>query len=217
MGKHMALNFDIPFWPRYPDGKNLRIYYNRTVAPTVEPVTIDEAIRHLQLSIRDDDACVLSAIKTARDYFESYTGRVIMASTWVAVCEEWPTNRKIELTPSPVTAITSVKYFADGANSLTTVSTDDYVFSPYVSPAAITFGNSLASPSLSKRPDAVQITFTAGVASPLNVSPMLIHTVKILTHYFYWNPSPITVAQVHLLPMQLQNLLSSQRVSGWVA
>jgi len=196
---------------------NLRIYYNRTVAPTMEPVTIDEAIRHLQVSTRDDDAYIAGLIRLAREYVENFTGRVMMNSTWVAVCEGWPMEGKLELTPNPVTAINSVKYYADGSTNLTTVSADDYVFSPYVSPVAITFGDSFSSPSLATRPDSVQVTFTAGVASPLNVSPMLRHAVLILIRHFYDNPSAISVANANELPMHLQSILSSQRVSGWVA
>ena len=61
-----------------------RTYYTRTVAPTSEPLTLDEAVRHLQLAVGDDNSYITSLIQVARDVSENATGRALMTSTWIA-------------------------------------------------------------------------------------------------------------------------------------
>ncbi len=194
-----------------------RIHYTRTVAPTSEPLTIDEAARQLQIAVGDDNAHITTLIQVARDVVENGTGRALMASTWVGVCAEWPECGDIYLTVAPISAVASVKYYADGDTVLTTVDSADYVVSTLVQPAQITFDDDFEYPALANRPDAVQVTFTAGATNPRNVPPSCRHAVAILVRHYYDNPSAVSVASVNELPQHLQSLLQQNRVAGWVA
>ena len=165
----------INYYARGTDYQRARIFYTRTVAPTSEPLTLDEATRHLQLAVSDDTGYITGLIQVARDVAENATGRALITSTWLAACEDWPDDGRIQLSVAPVTAITSVKYYAYGETSLTTVSGGDYILSTAVSPATVSFDEDFSFPDLADRPDAVQVTFTAGNASAASVPPSLKH------------------------------------------
>lgn len=194
-----------------------RIHYARTVAPTVEPLTIDEAVRHLQIAVGDDNAYINGLIQVARDVTENATGQALITSTWRAACEEWPSNRRLALTVAPVSAVTFVKYYAEGETELTTVSASNYTVSTAVSPAVITFSEDFDLPDLADRPDAVQVTFTAGNSTSALIPPSLKHAVRVLVRHYYDNPTAVQSAVFTELPLGIRHLLESNRVSGWVA
>jgi len=193
-----------------------RIHYSRTVAPTIEPLSLDEALRHLQIGNIGDNDYIQGLIKVAREVTENATGRALMSSTWLAVCEDWPSNFRQELIVAPVNAISHVKYYADGSDTLTTVSASNYTFSSAVSPATLTFDDDFAFPSLANRPDAVQITFTAGATTTAAVPPTLKHALRILVRHYWDNPEAVANGKTEDLPFGLRHLLESNRVSGWV-
>lgn len=194
-----------------------RIYYTRTAGPTAEPITLDDAVRHLQLAVGDDNSYVQSLIQVARDVTEGQTGRALMSSTWLAATGEWPRCDLLALSVAPLTAVTAVRYYAEGATTLTTLSASEYVVATAVTPAVIVFGETFTRPALAMRPDAVQITFTAGEANPSLVDPSLKHALRILVRHYYDHPEAVGEKSFTDLPYNLQHLLLSNRVSGWVA
>jgi len=194
-----------------------RVYYSRTVAPTQEPITIDEANRQLQISVGDDIAFVSDLIRVARDVTENATGYAIMTQTRLAAMRTWPSCGLISISVAPVNAVTSIKYYAYGETALTTLSASNYVASTVVSPAVIIFDEDFDPPALADRPDAVQITFTAGNSNPANVPPSIKHAVRILVRHFYDHPEMVATGSVNELPMNINALLMQNRVSGWVA
>lgn len=214
----MATTIDQYYQPiRYPDETLSRIYYSRTAGPTVEPLSIDEAVRHLQLAVGDDNAYVQSLIQVARDVAEGQTGRALMSSTWLAATGEWPRCDLLALSIAPVSAVASIKYYADGETSLTTLNASEYVVATAVTPAVIVFGEAFTRPSLAARPDAVQITFTAGAANPTLVDPSLKHALRILVRHYYDHPEAVAEKSFTELPYGIRHLLLSNRVAGWVA
>jgi len=194
-----------------------RMHFTRSTAATSEPMTVDEAIRTLQLAVSDDNSYIQALIQVARDVAENATGRALISSTWVGVCEQWPNSGRIELSVAPVSAVSSVKYYADGASALTTVDGANYTVSTGVMPAVITLGDSFSYPSLANRPDAIQVTFTAGYANDTAVPPALKYAVRILLRHYYDNPEAAATGNFNELPFGLRHLLESHRVCGWVA
>lgn len=201
--------------PQYPTPS---VYYSRSVAPTVEPLTVDEAVRHLQIAVGDDNGYIQLLIGVARDVAEKATGRAMLTQTWIATLGDWPVcPRQVSINVAPVATIASVKYYADGETILTTVDPANYVLASTVTPAVVVFNDDWTLPDLAKRPDAVQITFTAGVANPVLVDPALKHAVRILVRHYYDNPEAAATGNFSELPFGLRHLLESHRVAGWVA
>jgi len=212
----MSLLPQINYW-RESDYQQERLHYARTVAPTSEPLTLDEAVRHLQLAVDNDNSYVTALIQAARDVAENATGQALITSTWRAACETWPRLGRISLTVAPVTAVTAVKYYAEGSSSLTTLDAANYTVSTAVTPAVITFTDDFTAPDLADRPDAVQVTFTAGNATAAAVPPSLKHAIRILVRHYYDHPESVASGTYDELPFGLRHLLESNRVAGWVA
>lgn len=194
-----------------------RTYYTRTVGPTSEPLSLDEAVRHLQLAVGNDNSYITSLIQVARDVAENATGRALMTSTWIAACRAWPCNSLLALTVSPVSAIESIKYYADGETSLTTFDSANYSLATTVSPAVVIFGEDFDAPDLADRPDAVQVTFTAGASTTAAIPPSMKHAVRLLLRHYYDHPEAVNDTKGAELPYGIKHLLDSNRVAGWVA
>ena len=194
-----------------------RTYYTRTVGPSSEPLSLDEAVRHLQLAVGNDNSYITSLIQVARDVSENATGRALMTSTWVAACRSWPCNSLMELTVSPVSAIASVKYYADGETTLTTLDSANYSLATTVAPAVVIFDEDFDAPDLADRPDAVQVTFTAGAATTAAIPPSMKHAVRLLLRHYYDHPEAVNDTKGAELPYGIKHLLDSNRISGWVA
>lgn len=80
-------------------------------APTVEPVSLAEAKRHLNLmtSETDDDAIVTDLISVAREAAEGITHRAIGAQTLeVSVDGPWTASQVFTLPRPPLVSVTSI-------------------------------------------------------------------------------------------------------------
>lgn len=93
-------------------------------APTVEPISVDQALCHLRED--EDDAqidLIKGLIRAARQYVENYTRRVLVRQTWRLTYDCFPSL--IELPILPVRAVSSVKYI-DTADTEQTLATSVY-------------------------------------------------------------------------------------------
>lgn len=59
-------------------------------APSLEPVTVAQAKKHLRLEIADDDEYVGDVITAARMYFERATNRSLNTQTWRLTLDDFP-------------------------------------------------------------------------------------------------------------------------------
>lgn len=187
--------------------------YTRTSEPATEPVSTAEAIAFLRAASTTEETTLIAyLIKVAREVVEDFTGRVLIQSDWLLASDCWPTV----IDRSPLTEIESVIYWpADGGDQVT-LSEDDYHVITAVIPGQIKLVT--AGPALADRPDAVQIAFTAGVATAEEVRATLRHCVQLLVAHLYELRTPVNVGNiVNELPYSLKHLLESQRLGGWSA
>ncbi len=76
-------------------------------APTLEPITLDEAKLHLKVDAAADNALITRNIKTARIVGEKESHRVFITQTWQLFYDTEPAV--IEIPRSPLQSITSIK------------------------------------------------------------------------------------------------------------
>lgn len=162
----------------------------RTVDPIVEPVSLDEAKRHLRRLDSYEDTTIQEYVTAARAWCEGYLGQSFVTQTWEYKLDKWPCG-EVELPKGPVLAVSSVTYVASGSTA-TTLSSTAYIVSTgsngRVAPA---YGTSW--PTTLKRPDAITITYQAGygtsaastdsAASAAAVPGTIKSAVKIYTGY----------------------------------
>lgn len=85
--------------------------------PVAEPLTLAEVKLHLRLDGGDEDALLLSLIRTAREFLEGETGLCLIAQSWRLYLDRWPKDGIIRILKTPLQAILSVTvYDADGVS-----------------------------------------------------------------------------------------------------
>ena len=98
---------------------------SQTTAPTVEPVTIEQAKEVLRVDFDDDNARIGRLISAARKRIEDSTNRQLINATWTLNLDSFPGSDAICLPKSPLSSVTSVKYY-DTSSVQQTLSTDVY-------------------------------------------------------------------------------------------
>lgn len=145
-------------------------------APESEPVSVDEAKRHLRVFHDDDNEYIESVISTARDHVEKYCGARWTEVELVANCDDWC---DLEFLPfSPVAALTSIAYTnADGAPA--TVDSSVYEFRADARSVVLKPGKAWPARQQGSR---VSVTLNAGTG---NVPPAVKHAILLRVEDFY--------------------------------
>lgn len=198
----------------------MRPHYSLTVAPYNEPVTLAQVTAHVRVDSTDDQEYIADLIPVGREFVDSVTGRVsvectwkVTAASWAALMEESCDTAKIYRTP--LVSVSSVKYYAPDATSLTTMPTTDYRVITGYEPGMIQFIEDL--PSIHERMDAIQITLVAGYE--YDTTPAILkHAVKMVVANMYENRVPVITGMTATeMPQSLNTLIQNQRVGGWFA
>ncbi len=161
-------------------------------------------------------------IAAAREFIEGQTGRAFLAQTikrtfktFVDLSDDCH-GRLTYLNRTPVTAVTSVKYY-DESDVQQTLATTVYGVVTSAEPGFIYLKSGQSWPAIYDRPDAVEITFTAGASSASAVPPTLRHAIALLASHLYEHRQPVNIGSISELPFNLRSFIDHNRVGGWVA
>lgn len=198
-------------------------HYTQITAPSQEPVTVADIAANAKLGGGPEDtAKAVVMIAAARNFAEDFTGRALMSAAWRVVSDSWHGGESswcgdvLTLDRSPLVSVQSVKYYADGETSLTTlVENTDYIVITGTTPGRIQL--LIDPPALADRADAVQVEFTAGVTTPAGIPPILIHAVRFIAIHYCENSGKNMDFDPTQIPDGARSILESQRVGGWVA
>lgn len=159
----------------------------RTVAPTIEPVAIEELKSTLRTSASEhgDDLELGAAIAAAREHLEAYMARAVMLQTWKLARAAW--DRVIYLPRAMPAASVAVQYY-DTAGTLQTLSSAAYYVNTYSVPTSLEAASGYSWPAVAPRPDAILITYTAGASSRYAVPAPIVRAVKVLAAAAWVNP-----------------------------
>lgn len=196
--------------------------YALITPPAQDPLAVTDAAAFLRLAPSAEDLATLQTLITvARGFVEAYTGLALLSTGYCLYADSWTGGQitwggdSITLDRSPLLSVQSVKYIAQGATTLTTMDPADYVVITGLRPGGVQL--LVDPPALAERPDAVQIEFTAGHATPAEIPATLLHALRLLVSNFYEQRAPINVGNITSeLPLGLRHLLDSHRVGGWV-
>lgn len=134
-------------------------------------MTLDEVKTFLNLTSNDHDAMLDLFIRMAREWAEKTTGRAMLSQTIKEYWDEWPTGifgETWELGIAPVTSVTSIQYL-DSAGATQTWATTNYTADVKSRPARIVPTDAVEYPELDDAPNAVIVTYVAGVSSVSSV------------------------------------------------
>lgn len=150
----------------------------QTVAPTAEPLSLDDAKTFMHILETDENDLITSMIVSAREYAENYTNRQFELATYELI-----TNclyQGMTIPKSPVTEISKIEYMdSDGIYQI--LSTDDYY--SYVEHGATKI-EFISIPSYKDDKRAIKITFIAGYDT---VPSSIVSYLKVLVSTMYEN------------------------------
>lgn len=162
--------------------------------PTAEPVTLDEAKRHLRVEadITDDDALITALIVAAREGAEHLTGRALLAQTWELALDAFADE--ISLPHPPLTGVTSIQY-VDPDGALQTLAADDYLLDSHSTPVRLTPAYGVCWPDTRRQANAVLIRYTAGYADAASVPAEIKSWMLLRIGMLYENRESVIVGE----------------------
>jgi len=136
------------------------------MAPTVEPLSIDEVKTHLRVEYDDENAYLHALINVAREFIDGkdgILGRAINTQTWKLSLTDFKSD--IEIPLPPLQSISSIKYWNNASTPvLTTVATTVYevITGTFRGKVCLLGDQSWPSDIDANRRFPVEITFVAG-------------------------------------------------------
>lgn len=143
----------------------------RTVAPTFQPMTVEELQQRIPVAGNHWNAVLRDALAEGIDRFEHDTGLVCCTSTWQEKLDEWPECGYIRLQRRPVASASSITYL-DGNGDSQTWASSNYTLDSNRAVPAIFPTYSATFPALRGIENSVTITYVAGYTSAVNVPQM---------------------------------------------
>lgn len=187
----------------------------RTTEPTTEPITLDEAKKHLRLiDFTEDDAYITALISVARRTVEDMIGRALIDTTFTQTAYAWQTAT--QLLRGNGHTIDSVKY-DDTDNVEQTVSSSDYELGPFGDGcAALYLRDTFTEPDLYDQPGAgrIRIAYTAGYgAAATDVPEPLRQAVFYLVAHLYDNRAPVGInVNLNKMPFTVEALTGPYKI-----
>ncbi len=166
----------------------------QTVAPTISPITLEEAKEHMYISITEDDALIQAMIDTSTKITENYTGLQLNDATYVQALDNW--EDIITFLVNPIKSITSIEYY-DTDNALQTLAITDFILDNYTIPNRLIKEENISLPDVKDRPNAILITFVAGLTT---IDEPLKSYIKLEVASFYENREMFSALKQNALP-----------------
>lgn len=182
----------------------------QVVAPSVEPVTVDEVKTQLIIDGNDLDAEVAAMIAPARQLVEQMIGRALITQTWDRWYDAFPAVMSLPWAPlQSVTAITYVN--TDGAEQ--TLSPDVYTVDADSEPGRVYLAYGQSWPSTRAIPKAVKVRFVAGFGDTSDDVPACIKlAIMLLVGSLMNNREDDAPIALHKVPWGVKSLLADHRM-----
>lgn len=176
--------------------------------PSVEPVTLSEALQHCHAVSSVEDSWFTTVIQAAREAAEEYHQRAYIQQTLEVAYDGTPVL-PIQLPRSPTIEVSSIKTY-DLDNAETELDLSDFIIDVDAEPAIIDFNYGNTWPSSSFRDiSSVKIRFTAGYGTDATTVPAVVKSAILLyIGYLYENRACETVEP----PAAFYNLLRPSRL-----
>ena len=184
-------------------------------APVAEPISLDEAKRHVRIDIdeTDHDDYLQDLITVAREQVETITWRKLVTQTWYAYLQEWPRGKYIELPFGKLQTVTAVKYTdVDGDES--TQDNTEYIVGTDYQKGRITLADGYTWPSETLYPsNPIEVEFVCGYGLAVSVPPQIKHAIKMIISELFENRET-SIIGVSFQEMEIvNNLLSNFRLN----
>ena len=183
----------------------------RTVAPAVEPVSLDDAKAQLRITHDSEDDLIAGLIHAARDEVEAGTGLALITQSWRLTRDCWPRGGRIALLRNPVRQVLSVTAYDDsGAASL--IDPSSYSVDTDARPARLLLGTS---PGALRVMNGLEIDFTAGFGDTADAVPDRLKRAILLlvAHWYEFRAGYGAADQPVSIPADFRRLVAGYRLA----
>lgn len=178
-----------------------------TVQPLIEPITLQEAKDHLNITDDMDDSIIEFIIQSAREAVENMTGRTLINRTY----EHSRTTLDNEIClPYPMLQNVSNIAYIDTDGAAQTLATSLYEVDTKRTPGRVVKAYGQAYPSVRDKINAVTITYVAGYgANAQDVPSPLRSAMLLLIGLWYENRESVIIGTISSeLPMGVKFLIA---------
>jgi uncharacterized phiE125 gp8 family phage protein len=176
------------------------MYHIQVISPPAsEPVSLSELKAHLRLNDDSEDALLIGFIKAAREFFERYTGRIVLPTTLRQ--HVYYLTGPVYLMRGNVTSIEDFYYY-DQNDSLTELT--EYHEDTISLPSSVWL-DSYPTTSPTKTPNAY-VTFVAGWADTNAVPEMVKVGIKLLAAHYYEQRNSHSPEDLKTVPMGFKSI-----------
>jgi uncharacterized phiE125 gp8 family phage protein len=168
----------------------MALRYKLKTAPLFNPVTIAELKRNLRIPTTDTDtdrdALLTDLLLSATQRAQSVTGRQFARATYTLYLDSYPASGGVDIDLGPVAAISSVKYYAQGASTLTTITSTLYQLDNSELTARLLFLDSFEPEDEKLNP--IEIEYTAGWSTAAEIPADVKDAIILIATDRFINP-----------------------------
>lgn len=180
-----------------------------SVAPTLEPVSIEEARLHLDLDDNYYDSQLAQLIEVSRKRVEADSRRSFITQTRVLEFDHFPADVFLEFPVAPVQSVTHVKYYDESA-TLQTFSASKYFVDANSTPARLVLDYSESWPSARGYYNDVKVTYVSGYGSTqTSVNETARLAILMLISHLFNTPSITAPTSIYTVPHGYDSLIAS--------
>jgi uncharacterized phiE125 gp8 family phage protein len=186
----------------------------RSVAPTVEPVSLALAKQHLRVDHNDENELIAEYIASATAWVESYLERSLLRQTWQLVFDGFPCDgENIEMRRPPTLDLLTFTYY-DVNDDEQDVDVDSFTTMFNVDCGLIGLNAGYAWPVVSDRPGPVRISYRAGYGTDASSVPADIRrAVRTMVEHQYRTRGPVAVGTIaSQMPFSVMEDLAQYKV-----
>jgi uncharacterized phiE125 gp8 family phage protein len=190
----------------------VRTAYQLQTAAAFEPVTVAEAMDHLNVTSTDKTKLIERTIRGARSRIEEYLRRGLITQTWKKSQDGFTDLMRLPMA-APLQSVTSVKYY-DAAGVLQTLATSIYGVDTLSEPGFVYLKPNQVWPVLEAgRPLAVEIVYVVGWSAVDAIPPTILDQLYLLIGDRYEHREQTIVGTSAVkLPDDMERVLAGHRV-----
>ena len=188
-------------------------------APTVEPISLDEAKRHLRIEIDETnhDDYLQDLIVVARNQVEMITWRKLITQTWYAYLQDWPCSwpsaEYIELPFGNLQSVTAIKY-TDSDGDESTWDSTEYIVGTDYQKGRVTLADGYTWPNETLYPsNPIEVEFLCGYGLAVSVPSQIKHAMKMIMSELFENREISIIGTIYKEMEIVNNLLSDFRLN----
>lgn len=184
--------------------------FSTTTGPSVEPVSLEEALQHLRVVEDEEHDLVRRLIASARAYVENYTQRFIIQRTITGYADCFENTMELK---ADLVQVNFIKY-QDATDTQQTLGTSVYRVNPHKYVGEVTLANGQTWPEVYDEINVVEVEFTAGMAKSAEDAPGDIKAaILLLIGTLFENRESIIVGTISgEMPLTVKMLLDPYRV-----